>query len=189
MNRYVRAAVCAAIGVMKTGVLKIERGAGVKFSAVNLISPMTEITVDKGGRLSVGKLMKMRSGSKLRVRKGAKVSIGERFSMGNRCVLTAYESVSIGSDVQFGPGVLVYDHDHDFRAEGGLKAKKYKTAPISIGNNVWIGANVIILRGTIIGDNCVVAAGSVIKGEYPPNTLIVQKRETTETRIRITESR
>ena len=64
------------------------------------------------------------------------------------------------------------------RAEGGLAAMKYKTAPVEIGNNVWIGANCVILRGTKIGDNCVVAAGSVIKGEFPANTLIYQKRDT-----------
>lgn len=39
--------------------------------------------------------------------------------------------------------------------------------PIKIGNNVWISANAIILKGTIIGDNCVVGAGSVVKGKFP----------------------
>ena len=55
---------------------------------------------------------------------------------------------------------------------------KFKTAPITIGNNVWIGANTLILRGTTIGDNCVVAGGSVIRGNYPSNTVIIQKRTT-----------
>ena len=43
---------------------------------------------------------------------------------------------------------------------------------IRIGNNVWIGLNAIILKGTVIGDNCVVAAGSIVKGEFPDNTII-----------------
>lgn len=60
----------------------------------------------------------------------------------------------------------------------GVAAKQYKTAPIRIGNNVWIGANCVILRGTVIGDNSVVGAGTVLKGIYPPDSLIVQKRET-----------
>ena len=62
---------------------------------------------------------------------------------------------------------------------GGVKAKKFKTAPVVIGNNVWIGANAIILRGTTIGDNSVIAAGSVVKGNVPSNTLLVQKKEDT----------
>lgn len=43
---------------------------------------------------------------------------------------------------------------------------------IVIGNNVWIGLNAIILKGTIIGDNCVIGANTVVKGEFPANTII-----------------
>lgn len=48
---------------------------------------------------------------------------------------------------------------------------------VSIGNNVWIGANTVILRDSIIGDNAVIAAGSVVKGNIPPNTVYYLKRE------------
>ena len=78
--------------------------------------------------------------------------------------------------MQFSPNVQIYDHDHDFRVEGGVKAGKYKTAPVEIGNNVWIGANTIILRGTKIGDNAVIGAGCVVKGEVPAGAVLVQKR-------------
>lgn len=59
---------------------------------------------------------------------------------------------------------------------------QYKTGSVEIGNNVWIGANTVILRETKIGDNCVVGAGCVLKGDYPAGTVIVQKRETTVTK-------
>lgn len=178
MNRYLHAAICSTIGLIKCAILKVERRKAFSSTIINLISPGTEITVDRGGELHIGKLMKMRGGSKLRVRKGATVVIGDNYSMGNRCIITAYENIRIGNEVQFGPGVLVYDQDHDLGVKGGLAAKKFKISPITIGNNVWIGANAIILRGTSIGDNCIVGAGSVIKGNYPANSLIVQKRET-----------
>lgn len=55
---------------------------------------------------------------------------------------------------------------------------EFKSAPIVFGKNVWIGANTAILRKITIGDNCVVGAGSVIKGEAPAGTVIVQKRDT-----------
>ena len=63
------------------------------------------------------------------------------------------------------------------RASGGLKAGKYKTAPVIIGENVWIGANSIVLRGTRIGDRSVIAAGCVVHGEIPPDTILIQRRE------------
>ena len=124
----------------------------------------------------------MRDGAKIRVRDGAKCIIGNNTSINSNNMIVCHESISIGDNCQFSPNVQVYDHDHDFRDPGGIGAMHYKTAPIIIGNNVWIGANTVILRGTEIGDNCVVGAGSVIKGSFPAGSVIVQKR-TTEIRV------
>lgn len=113
----------------------------------------------------------MHNGSKIRVRKQGNLTIGNNLGMSNGCVITCYEKISIGSNVMFGPNVLIYDQDHDYKTTEGIKALKYKTAPIKIGDNVWIGANSIILRGSTIGNNCVIAAGSIVKGEIPENSL------------------
>ena len=52
----------------------------------------------------------------------------------------------------------------------------FVASQIEIGENVWVGANTVILRGTKIGNNCVIGAGSVIKGIIPANSIIIQKR-------------
>ena len=49
--------------------------------------------------------------------------------------------------------------------------------PIKIGNNVWIGANSIILKGVTIGDNSVIAAGTIVREDVDSNTLYYQERE------------
>ena len=67
------------------------------------------------------------------------------------CFVSAYDHFIFGDNVMLGPNVLIYDQDHDYQAEGGVSAMKFKTAPITIGNNVWIGAHALILRGTTIG--------------------------------------
>ena len=60
----------------------------------------------------------------------------------------------------------------------------YKASPVSIGNNVWVGANSVILRGVEIGDNCVIAAGTIVtKGNYPADTLIINDRKLSITTI------
>lgn len=176
MNRYVHAGACEIIGLIKFGWLKLIRGKSFKCSMINLVSPGTEITLNRGGSLVIGKTFKMRNGSKLRIRKDGKLEIGDNFSMGDNSYITSYEKVVVGNNVQFGPGVKVYDQDHDFRVEGGLKAGKYKTSPVVIGNNVWIGADSIVLRGTSIGDNTVIGAGSIVKGMIPANSVFIQKR-------------
>ena len=67
---------------------------------------------------------------------------------------------------------------HYFVPEGEQPWNEIKTSPVVIGKNVWIGANTTILAGTHIGDNCVIAAGSVIKGDIEKSKLVIQKRST-----------
>lgn len=112
----------------------------------------------------------------------------KNFGMSNGCVVTAYEHIKIGGNVMFGPNVLVYDQDYDYQAEGGISAMKFKTAPITIVNNVWIGVNTLILRGTTIGDSSVIDGGAVIKGDYPPGSVIIQKRVTEGRQLHETDS-
>ena len=178
MKKYIRAIVCLTYSIIKFSFIKVFHFSSFKFTLFNLISPFTEIDIGYNSRLSLGRLVKARSGCKIRVIEEAKISIGDNTSLNHGCIFTAHEKISIGNNVQFGPNVLIYDHDHDFEKKDGLKNLNYKTSEVIIGNNVWIGANTIILRGSIIGDNCVIGAGAVIKGEFPDNTVIIQKRDT-----------
>lgn len=130
-----------------------------------------------GGELRIGKCFKMRSNSHIRVRGKGRLEIGNDVSLNYGDMIVCHESIKIGNNVQLSPNVLIYDHDHDFRAKDGLKKLLYKTTPVEIGNDVWIGANTVILRGTKIGNNVVIAAGSVVKGVVEDDTVFVQKRE------------
>ncbi|PFM78977.1 maltose O-acetyltransferase [Bacillus sp. AFS077874] len=176
MTKYLRAITCLVFSLIKFSFMKIFNFKKIQFTLFNLFSPFTEVVVGKNAQLALGKMVKARSGVKINVRSNAEVKIGEETFFNHGCMIICHEKISIGNNVQFGPNVYVYDHDHDFRVQDGLKSKKFKTSSVKIGNNVWIGANSVILRGTVIGDNCVVGAGCVIKGNYPDNTLIVQKR-------------
>ena len=177
MNKYVRAAVCVPFGMLKMAWTKLWHFSSFSGPAISLVSPYTEITMDNGAELRIGKNFKMRDGAKIRVREGAVCIIGNNSSVNSNNMIACHERIEIGDDVQFSPNVQVYDHDHDFRAEGGVKAGKFKTTPVRIGNNVWIGANTVILRGTEIGDNSVVGAGCLLKGKYDAGSVIIQKRE------------
>lgn len=154
-------------------------------SFVNIISMFTEITLDYGGKLKIGNHFKMRDGAKIRVRRGANCIIGNNTSVSSNNIITCHEKIVIGDNVQLSPNVQIYDHDHDFRVEDGIKSMKYRTSPVTIGDNVWIGANSVILRGASIGNNSIIAANSVVKGKVPADSVYIQKREATIKEIRI----
>ena len=75
-----------------------------------------------------------------------------------RWSVKSLEYIEIGDNCKFGNNLVIVDHDHNFRAYGNHSHQnpEFLSSPIRIGNNVWVGANVTILRGTTIGDNCVI---------------------------------
>lgn len=106
---------------------------------------------------------------------GGKLSVGDYSSFSENCMVVCHERVAIGRHCLFGPNTCIYDHDHRFGLEG-IKGG-YKTSPIIIEDNCWIGANVTILRGTHIGEGCVIGAGTVVKGEIPAHSLVTSNRK------------
>ena len=77
--------------------------------------------------------------------------------------------IEVGENCQFGPGVTVTTTGHDYK-ENNLREIFKK---VTIGERVWIGANVTILPGVTIGDYTVVGAGSVVTRDLPPNAVAV----------------
>ena len=178
MKRIIRALICEIWTMIKFILLKAFHWKRFQFGLINVCSPMSEVDISRKGTLIIGEKFRMRSNCHLRVRGKASVTIGKNVTWNYGCMVVGHEQIEIGDNVQFGPNVLVYDHDHDFRVEGGLNNSDFVTKPVKIGNNVWIGANVVILRGTQIEDGCVVASGSVLNGTYETGQVIVQKRHT-----------
>ena len=99
---------------------------------------------------------------------GGKIKIGKHCFFNINCSITSVENIVIGDECKFGNNTVIVDHDHDYK---NLGDKEFISSPVIIGNNVWIGANCVVLRGAQIGDNCVIAAGSVVKGIVPSSSL------------------
>ena len=98
--------------------------------------------------------------------------IGNNVFINDSCKMVIRERLEIGDGTLFGPGVYVYDHDHVFTPEG-VDPDTFKSSPISIGNNCWIGARAILLRGCQVGDKSVVGAGAIVKSVIPQSSVFV----------------
>lgn len=101
--------------------------------------------------------------------------IGKGCFINNNVSITAMKKIEIGNNVSIANNVVIIDHDHDYRGES---EGRFISSNIIIGDDVWIGANVVILRGTSIGNHCVIGAGSIVKCDVPPSVMYLQKRNT-----------
>lgn len=103
---------------------------------------------------------------------GYNIELGENFYANHNLVILDCAKVKIGDNVAIGPNTGIYCAIHPIEAKERIKW--IETAePITIGNNVWIGGNVVILPGVTIGDNTVIGAGSVVTKDIPANVVAV----------------
>lgn len=108
-------------------------------------------------------------GSYLQVGNGAKLKIGDSF-INREVKIICNKSITIGDDCIIAMGTVIRDNDggnHQKFAPGYENAK-----PIIIGNHVWLGENVMILKGVTIGEGAIVAASSLVLKDVPPHTLV-----------------
>lgn len=105
---------------------------------------------------------------------GAEIVIGDRVGISG-ATLYARTSIRIGDGTNIGGNVKILDNDfHPIEIEARLADDKSKigTKPIVIGKNCFIGCNSIILKGTELGEGCVVGAGAVVCGKFEPNSVL-----------------
>ena len=178
MRRLLYNLISVLFSALRFGIVKLLHYRHFFCEGIQRFSPNTEVVIAQSGTIRLGKHVRAHRRSKLLSFDNGVLEIGSNTALGNGVSINCMERITIGAGVQIGPDVKIYDHDHDFRVPGGIQAEKFKTSPVEIGDNCWIGCNVVILMGTTLGENCIVGAGSVLKGKYSANSVIVQKRNT-----------
>ena len=125
------------------------------------------------GRISIDKNMHTRKNVSFRA-DGGNIIIGKNVFLNNNVSITSMDKIEICDGATIANNVVIIDHDHDYKNMSGFLQES-----VYIGKRVWIGANCTILRGTHIGDDSVIAAGTVVKGTIPENSLCYQERHLT----------
>lgn len=130
-----------------------------------------QLILAAGGRIEVGRGVTARPDLTISTR--GVVSLGDRVFLGRGVNIACYEQVKIGDDTRLAERVSIHDSDHVMEPLSDRAGRRADAlvAPVAIGARVWLGANVVVVRGVTIGDDVVVAAGSVVTGDLPAGVL------------------
>jgi len=104
---------------------------------------------------------------------GEKVTIGNDVYIGPRSVIGAAAPITIGDHCQFGANVSLVAENHAFLEARDIFMQGVSRKGISIGKDVWIGNNAIILDGVSVGDSSVIGAGTVVTRSVPARSVVV----------------
>lgn len=125
----------------------------------------TRLQMKENARMHIGAYTRINSDSCIIVWHNAVLDFGTNVFMHEHTHITCGESIHIGSNTIIARDVVIRDYDAHHLSTPGYRISK----PIHIGEHVWIGNRVMILKGVTIGDNAVIAAGSVVTKDVPPN--------------------
>lgn len=129
-------------------------------------------------QLNIGAGTTFRSGFKVMISDNGRIDIGDNCFFNHYCSISSRNRITIGNNTIMGENVKIMDHNHRFRdANVVLRKQGFSDGEVSIGNNTWIGSNVVILKGTHIGNHCVIGAGCVIDFEVPDNKIVKMDRQ------------
>ena len=123
--------------------------------------------MDKGAQLNIKNTFDIYSGAKIYINKGAVLNLGSSY-INHNLNISCFERIDIGKRVAISENVTIRDSDNHQIVGTGRPV----SAPIVIGNHVWIGMNVTILKGVTIGSGAIIAAGSVVNKDVPQNVLV-----------------
>lgn len=153
---------------------KLKYGNKFAFSLTRHLKGFPEFRISSNGEVSIGKSSSF-DNVRFTSEEGGSITVGKQVSFNRNCLVAAHHEIIIGDKCSFGPNVCIYDHDHKFGSTG--KQAGFRLGKVHIGENCWIGANVVILRNSYIGNNSIIGAGTIVKGNIPDNSLVTSNRD------------
>ena len=108
------------------------------------------------------------------IRNGERIAIGVDCHIGERCYLWAGDDsgrIVIGDCVSLAPEVFITASDYQFVLGRPFRNQPRRERDVRIGNDVWLGARVVVTAGVSIGEGCIVGAGAVVTRDLPPGSI------------------
>jgi len=124
-------------------------------------------------QVKLGKNLYLWSGLYWETQARGLIEIADDVVMSRGVHIVAFERISIGKSTMIGEYSSIRDANHRLNSEQPIRYSGHDSAPIEIGENVWIGRGVSILAGVKIGDNAVIGANAVVTKDVPANSIAV----------------
>ena len=124
------------------------------------------------GRLVLGRWVHLGDENRLRAHEGT-LRVGDKVVLGRDNTVNCYLDVEIGDATIVADWVYVCDFDHVYEdLTAPIKDQGIVKSPVRIGPDCWVGAKATVLRGSIVGEGCVLAAHTVVRGDVPPYSIV-----------------
>jgi len=147
-------------------------GKNVTIESYTILDGYASEKIVLGDNAKIGMYSKLLSTSHLATY-GKGIKMGNNSAIGDYTHFGAPGGIEIGNDVIMGSYISFHSENHNFSDTTKLIREQGVTSKgIKLGNNIWVGAKVTFLDGCIVGHNSVVAAGAVVNGIYPDNSVI-----------------
>jgi acetyltransferase-like isoleucine patch superfamily enzyme len=145
----------------------------VVFTGFVFLGKGVEISARKGyGRVIIGPWVHLGDYNRIRAHEGT-VRIGGKTVFGRDNTINAFLNISIGSECIVSDSIYICDFDHRISSvDTSIRNQGIIKSPVTVGSDVWIGTKVSVLRGSFIGNGCVVGANSVVKGTFDPWSVV-----------------
>ncbi|WP_411811446.1 acyltransferase [Chryseobacterium scophthalmum] len=135
------------------------------------------LDISSDAEFEFGKNVFINQNNFITIKPNAKLIIGEGTYI-TRATISCLGEIEIGENCILGEGMKIFDHNHQYTKQPFSVSKTdFNIGKVKLGNNVWTGANVTILKDVIIGDNVILGAGCVIHKDVPSNSVIINMQD------------
>ncbi len=134
--------------------------------------PGVHLKIRENGKIFIHDDVKLDTSVRLVAANEAKIEIGERTGIGARCLINAGMDIKIGRGTLIAVNCLINASDHGYEKDFPIQEQGYVHEPICIGDDVWLGASSMIMRGTQIRTGSIVSAQSLVRGFIPSHVVV-----------------
>lgn len=150
------------------------RAARIRVLALTLGSEFSlgaTVYIHQGGRILLGRGVRVAKGCVITVLPDAVLELKDGCILNHGAVVYCANEITIGRNSRIAHYCSLIDHDYDFRNQGSTFEASKISSPIMLGDEVWLGANVVVLKGVTIGSKSVVGAHTLVNKSIPEGSL------------------